>query len=147
MPDVSDIGSNLIKDFGKGVVDGLVTVPIPCPSHVHYVESDSGDGRVGLFLPGVFREKRVLLASEDVHLVTFGQGMGQALGIHFRAGVVPHRIAVYDLQDLQGNPPYPYYSSLILMGIISPLVCIPIGIWMPAEVSRALSILGCGVRD
>ena len=97
MPDVHHIRFHLVQDPGEGVIHGLVPVAVPGPGHVDEVQRDSRLGRVNIPLHGVFGQKGVLLPGEDVNIVPLRQRLRQALGVHLRAGVVAHRVAVNDL--------------------------------------------------
>ena len=99
MPDVHDVGLDLVQDRREGIIHRRVAETVTRPSHVDNVKSDSSICWVGLLMNGVFREEGVLLPGEHMHLVAFGERLGQALGIHFGAGVVPHGVAVDYLQD------------------------------------------------
>ena len=94
VPDVDDVGFHLVQDQGEGVIHGLVPVAVPGPGHVDDVQRDFRLGRVNIPLQGVLGQKGILLPGEDVHLVPLRQRLRQSLGIHLRAGVVAHRVAV-----------------------------------------------------
>ena len=97
MPDVDDFGFHLVQDPGEGVIHGLMPVAVPGPGHVDDVQRDFRFGRVSIPLHGVFGQKGVLLPGEDVNVMPLRQRLRQALGVHLRAGVVAHRVAVNDL--------------------------------------------------
>ena len=91
----------LVEDVGESVIHGLVTVAVPGPGHVDHVKSDRRFRWVGIPLHGVFQEEGVFLPRENVNLMPLRQCLRYALGIHLRAGVIAHRVAVNYLEDSQ----------------------------------------------
>lgn len=101
MADVDHLRLDGVEDRREAPVDGGLPVPVPVPRVVDEVETDAGVRRVPLLpQPEVGREA-VLLAGEDVDLVApLGEPVAQCLGVDLGAGVVPHGVAVDDLEDL-----------------------------------------------
>ena len=105
VPDMHHIRPDLVDDVGEGVVHSLMPVAVPGPRHVDDVQPDSRRGRVAVLLQGVLGQEGVLLPGEYVNLVPLRERLGQALGVHLRAGVVAHRVAVDYLENFQADTP------------------------------------------
>ena len=101
MSDMHHFRAYLVQQPSKRAVHRSVTVPVPRPCHVDHMKSDTWIGSIGLTMRGVFPQEQILLPREDMGFVTFRKRMRQALRIHLRTRVVPHWVAMYDLEDSQ----------------------------------------------
>ena len=103
MPDVDHVGLRLLKQSGEGAVHLPVAVAVAGVAHVDDVQRDPRVRGIGLPLQLIFGQEGVLLPGEDVDLVAVRQSLVQALGVDLGAGVVPHGVAVDDLERFHGR--------------------------------------------
>ena len=90
MAHVHHVGLQLVKQSGESVVHLPMAVAVAGAGHVDDVQRNPRVRGIGLSLHLIFAQEGVLLASEDMDLVSVRQSLAQALGVHLGTGVVPH---------------------------------------------------------
>ena len=91
---------DLCQQGPKVLIHVRVPIAIPRPRDIDDVQLHTRVGWIVLLLQVVFGEEAMVLAGEDMHVVSARQRLGQRLGIHLGASVIAHGIAMDHLDNL-----------------------------------------------
>jgi hypothetical protein len=101
---VHDVWLHALEQLAKTLVDVGRAVPIFESSVVDDVDRDPRIILIALDAESEVGSKRVFLTSEDVNFVSVGEPATERLRVDLGPGIVPHRVAVNDLDDLHKAP-------------------------------------------
>jgi len=73
MSNVNHVRPDIVQKLREVLLHICVPIPVPGSGHVDHVKVDSRIGRVRFLLHVMIWQKRVLLPSENMDIVPFGQ--------------------------------------------------------------------------
>ena len=105
VPDMDNLRPHLLQAARELPVHPGVPVAVPAARHVDQVERYPGIVGIVLLDKRIVGLERVLEAGKDMDLVAIRQALTQGLGVDLGPRVVPHGVAMNDLQDPHDAPP------------------------------------------